>query len=62
MEHKENISKIETLLGFQVLQSIFDESVLRQLYTSSTYANRKNLAKKIAIPKGNCLSRLAINS
>lgn len=62
MENRENISKIETVLGFQILQSIFDESVLRQLYTSSTYANRKNLAKKIAIPQGDCLDRLAINS
>ncbi|MEK4472946.1 phage/plasmid replication protein [Paenibacillus sp. FSL R7-0048] len=62
MENRENISKIEIVLGFQLLQSKFDESVLRQLYTSSTYANRKNLAKKIAIPKGNCLDRLAINS
>jgi hypothetical protein len=62
MENRVSISKIETVLGFQVLQNMFDESVLRQLYTSSTYANRKNLAKKIAIPKGNCLSRLAINS
>ncbi|AKG34401.1 hypothetical protein [Paenibacillus durus] len=62
MENRENLSKIETVLGFQLLQSIFDESVLRQLYTSSTYANRKNLAKKIAIPQGNCLDRLAIKS
>ncbi|MBW4085828.1 hypothetical protein [Paenibacillus sp. S150] len=62
MGNRENISKIETVLGFQMLQSIFDEPALRQLYTSSTYANRKNLTKKIAIPKGNCLSRLAINS
>jgi hypothetical protein len=62
VENKENLSKIETILGFQVLQSMFDEPVLRQLYTSSTYANRKNLAKKIAIPNGNCLNRLAINS
>ncbi|MEK4996347.1 hypothetical protein [Paenibacillus sp. FSL H7-0918] len=62
MENRENISKIETVLGFQLLQSMFDESVLRQLYTSSTYANRKTMAKKIAIPKGNCLDRLAINS
>ncbi|AIQ73029.1 hypothetical protein [Paenibacillus odorifer] len=62
MENRENISKIETVLGFQLLQSIFDEPVLRQLYTPSTYANRKNLAKKIAIPQRNCLDRLAINS
>ncbi|MHA6532307.1 hypothetical protein [Paenibacillus sp. BAC0078] len=62
MENRENISKIETVLGFQMLQSMFDEPALRQLYTSSTYANRKTMAKKIAIPKGDCLSRLAINS
>lgn len=62
IENKENLSKIETILGFQALQSMFDEPVLRQLYTSSTYANRKNLSKKIAIPNGNCLNRLAINS
>jgi hypothetical protein len=62
MENKDGISQIETVLGFQMLQSMFDDSALRQLYTSSTYANRKNLAKKIAIPNGNCLSRLAINS
>jgi hypothetical protein len=62
MENRENISKIETVLGFRLLQSMFDESVLRQLYTSSTYANRKNLPKKIAIPQGNCLDHLAINS
>lgn len=61
MENRENISKIETVFGFRLLQSMFDESVLRQLYTSSTYANRKNLPKKIAIPQGNCLDRLAIN-
>ena len=61
MENKENISKIETLLGFQVLQNTFEESALRQLYTPSTYANRKTLAKKMTIPNGNCLEPLAIN-
>ncbi|MBH5319869.1 hypothetical protein I6N90_18890 [Paenibacillus sp. GSMTC-2017] len=50
-----------TLLGFQVMNSMFEESVLRQIYTSSTYANRKNLVKKMTIPKGNCLEPLAIN-
>lgn len=62
MANKESISKIETMLGFQMLQRMFDESTLRQIYTSSTYANRKLLAKKMTIPKGNCLSPLAINS
>lgn len=62
MDNKENISKIETMLGFQMLQSMFDESILRQIYTSSTFANRKSMAKKMTIPKGNCLSPLAINS
>ncbi|MEF2245380.1 hypothetical protein [Paenibacillus sp. IITD108] len=61
MENKQNISKIETLLGFQVLQDTFEESALRQLYTPSTYANRKTLAKKMTIPTGNCLEPLAIN-
>lgn len=61
MNNKENISKIETILGFQMLQRIFDKSTLRQIYTSSTFANRKNLAKKMTIPKGNCLEPLAIN-
>ncbi|NIK70561.1 hypothetical protein [Paenibacillus sp. BK720] len=62
MENKESISKIETMLGFQMLQRMFDESTLRQIYKSSTFANRKNMAKKMTIPKGNCLSPLAINS
>jgi len=62
MDNKENISKIETMLGFQMLQSMFDESTLRQIYKPSTYANRKSMAKKMTIPKGNCLSPLAINS
>ncbi|MGO4548547.1 hypothetical protein AB4Z29_27535 [Paenibacillus sp. 2TAB23] len=61
MGNKESISKIETLLGFQVLQNMFEESTLRQLFTSSTYANRKTLAKKMTIPKGNCLEPLVIN-
>ncbi|MDQ8734833.1 hypothetical protein [Paenibacillus sp. LHD-38] len=61
MENKESITKIETLLGFQVLQNMFEESTLRQLFTSSTYANRKALAKKMTIPKGNCLEPLVIN-
>ncbi|MFD2115088.1 hypothetical protein ACFSTH_06150 [Paenibacillus yanchengensis] len=60
MENKENISKIETLLGFQVLQNMFEESNLRQLFTS-TYANCKTLAKKMTIPTGNCLEPLAVN-
>ncbi|MCY9528567.1 hypothetical protein M5X04_04350 [Paenibacillus alvei] len=62
MENKENISKIETMLGFQMLQHMFDESTLRQIYKPSTYAIRKSTAKKMTIPKGNCLSPLAINS
>jgi hypothetical protein len=61
MDNKENISKIETFLGFQMLQSKFDEHTLRQIYTPSTYANRKNMAKKMTIPRGNCLEPLAIN-
>ncbi|MNG19541.1 hypothetical protein D3C84_1037080 [compost metagenome] len=61
MENKENISKIETMLGFQMLQSMFNESTLRQIYKPSTYALRKSMAKKMTIPKGNCLSPLAIN-
>lgn len=62
MENKEDISKIETMLGFQMLQRMFDESTLRQIYKPSTYAIRKSTAKKMTIPKGNCLSPLAINS
>ncbi|GAV15282.1 hypothetical protein [Paenibacillus sp. NAIST15-1] len=62
MENKGNISKIETMLGFQMLQHMFDESTLRQIYKPSTYAIRKSTAKKMTIPKGNCLSPLAINS
>ncbi|MNW46862.1 hypothetical protein D3C74_241760 [compost metagenome] len=60
-ENKESITKIETLLGFQKMQNMFDESVLKQVYTSSTYANRKTLAKKMTIPTGNCLEPLVIN-
>lgn len=61
MENKENISKIETMLGFQLLQSMFDEPTLRQIYRPSTYALRKSMAKKMTIPAGNCLRPLAIN-
>jgi len=62
MDNKENIPKIETMLGFQMLKSMFDESTLRQIYKPSTFALRKSMAKKMTIPKGNCLSPLAINS
>lgn len=61
MENKEYLYKIETFLGFQMLQNMFDEPTLRRLYTSSTYATRKALAKKMTIPTGNCLEPLAIN-
>ncbi|MDK8182621.1 hypothetical protein [Paenibacillus sp. UMB4589-SE434] len=61
MNNRADIAKIETMLGFQMLQRMFDESTLRKLYASSTYANRKKTAKKMTIPTGNCLSVLAIN-
>ncbi|KRF27650.1 phage/plasmid replication domain-containing protein [Paenibacillus sp. Soil787] len=61
MENKENISKIETLLGFQMLQSMMDETTLKELYRPATYGNRKSLAKKMTIPVGNCLSPLTID-
>ncbi|WP_338552530.1 hypothetical protein [Paenibacillus sp. KS-LC4] len=60
-ENKANISKIETTLGFQCLQYMLDEATHRGLYSSSTFASRKALAKKMTIPAGNCLKPLAIN-
>lgn len=60
-ENQASISKIETILGFQCLQNMLDESTHRGLYSSSTFANRKALAKKMTIPAGNCLKPLEIN-
>ncbi|WP_173192653.1 hypothetical protein [Paenibacillus alginolyticus] len=61
LENGVNIAQIERILGFQRLQEMFDEQTLRKIYTSSTYANRKAEAKKMTIPKGNCLSPLTIS-
>ncbi|UHA73757.1 phage/plasmid replication domain-containing protein [Paenibacillus sp. 481] len=57
-ENKEDISKIEMYLGFQTLLMMYDESTLREIYTPSTFANRKSLIKKMTIPQGNCLKPL----
>ncbi|MBE1446164.1 hypothetical protein [Paenibacillus sp. OAS669] len=61
LENRVNIAQIERMLGFQRLQEMFDEQTLRKIYTSSTYANRKTEAKKMTIPRGNCLSPLTIS-
>jgi hypothetical protein len=61
LENTTNISKIETLLGFQLLQSMFDETTLKEVYTIGTLANRKSLAKIITFPVRNCLSPLVID-
>lgn len=61
LEHKKDISKIETLLAFQFLQQHYNETTLSNLYQYSTYNNRKKLAKKMTIPRGNCLEPLAIS-
>ncbi|MFJ9501288.1 hypothetical protein [Brevibacillus centrosporus] len=59
-ENKDNISKIETYIGFNIIRNLVDESTLKKIYPSSTLATRKSLAKKMTIPKGNCLKPLTI--
>jgi hypothetical protein len=61
LQNKNNISKIETYLGFEMLQKMIDESTLKQIYSNSTYNNRKSMAKKMTIPKRNCLKPLNIS-
>ena len=60
LENKEEISKIETYLGFTMIKNLFQESGIRAIYTTSTLPNRRSLAKQITIPKMEGLKRLEI--
>ena len=60
-QNKEEITRIETYLGFQQLKNILDETTLKEIYKPATLANRKNLAKRVCIPKRSYLKRLEID-
>lgn len=61
INNKSMISQIETYLGFEYLRKSIDEPTLRHIYTDSTYKSRKRLAKKMTIPRRNCLIPLSID-
>ncbi|NQX64623.1 hypothetical protein HQN90_00645 [Paenibacillus alba] len=56
-----SISQIESMLGFHSLQTYLNESELKQLYTSSTYGNKKKLAKQFQFPSDQSLEPLTID-
>ncbi|MED4907668.1 hypothetical protein P9761_05400 [Brevibacillus centrosporus] len=60
LENKEDISMIETYLGYTMFKNLFQENGIRAIYTPSTLANRKSMAKQITIPKKEALKRLEI--
>lgn len=60
LENKEDISMIETYLGYTMIKNLFQENGIRAIYTPSTLANRKSMAKQITIPKKEGLKRLEI--
>ncbi|NEW04683.1 hypothetical protein GK047_01440 [Paenibacillus sp. SYP-B3998] len=56
-----SIGQIESMLGFQVLQTYLNESELKQIYRPSTFANKKKLAKQIQFPSDLSLEPLTID-
>ncbi|GED33258.1 hypothetical protein P9G84_25380 [Brevibacillus centrosporus] len=60
LDNKEDISMIETYLGYTMFKNLFQENGIRAIYTPSTLANRKSMAKQITIPKKEALKRLEI--
>lgn len=61
LENKEDISRIETYLGFTMIKNLFHESGLKEIYTTSTLINRKNMVKQIKLPLKGELKRLEMN-
>lgn len=61
LENKEEISRIETYLGFTIIKNLFHESGLKEIYTTSTLINRKNMVKQIKFPLKGELKRLEMN-
>lgn len=55
------IHQIESMIGYKLLKNQFTESELRQLYSSSTFDNRRKMARKIIFPSPRKLEPLTID-
>lgn len=55
------ISKIESVLGFRVLQNHLTQTELKQLYSNSTYDRKVNLTRSIQFPSCRILAPLKID-
>ncbi|WP_204343718.1 hypothetical protein, partial [Paenibacillus elgii] len=55
------ISKIESVLGFRVLQNHLTQTELKQLYSNSTYDRKVNLTRSIQFPSHRILAPLKID-
>jgi hypothetical protein len=61
VENKNHISKIETLLGYNLIKQMFDENIMKEIYKPATLANRKRLQRSMTIPTTSCLEPLQID-